>query len=109
MVRLRVMMSPVRLTLGSQKTYKVRNDDPRIKKRVKAVFDFNPLLPKISTVLKKHHRTMLSDNPELRDSLPEPPMAYSDARAAAACMDVFSKFSFYIKGRWNRLVTIASG
>ena len=46
-----------------------------MKKRVKAVFDFNPLLPKISNVLKKHHRTMLSDNPELRDSLPEPPMA----------------------------------
>ena len=53
---------------------KIRNIDPG-KKRVKAVFDFNPLLPKISNVLKKHHRTMLSDNPELRDSLPEPPMA----------------------------------
>lgn len=54
---------------------KTRNDDPRMKKRVKAVFDFNPLLPKISTVLKKHHRTMLSDNPELKDSFPDPPMA----------------------------------
>ena len=54
---------------------KVRNDDPSMKKRVKAVFDFNPLLPKISTVLKKHHRTMLSDNPELRETFPDPPMA----------------------------------
>ena len=54
---------------------KIRNQDPQTKKRVKAVFDFNPLLPKISTVLKKHHRTMLSDNPELKDSFPDPPMA----------------------------------
>ena len=54
---------------------KERNVDPRTKKRVKAVFDFNPLLPKISNVLKKHHRTMLTDNPELRDAFPDPPMA----------------------------------
>ena len=53
---------------------KVRNADPRTQKRVKVVFDFNPLLPKISNVLKKHHRTMISDNPELRDSFPDPPM-----------------------------------
>ena len=43
--------------------------------RVIAVFDFNPLLPKISTVLNKHYNSMVSENPELKDVFPEPPMA----------------------------------
>ena len=44
-------------------------------KRVIGVFDYNPLLPKISTVLSKHHRTMINENPELSEVFPEPPMA----------------------------------
>ena len=43
--------------------------------RVIGVFDYNPLLPKISTVLTKHHRTMINENPELSEVFPEPPMA----------------------------------
>ena len=43
--------------------------------RVIGVFDYNPLLPKISTVLAKHHRTMVNENPELSEVFPEPPMA----------------------------------
>ena len=39
------------------------------------MFDFNPLLPRISTVINKHFRTMITENPELSDAFPEPPMA----------------------------------
>ena len=39
------------------------------------MFDFNPLLPKISTVINKHFRTMINENPDLKDAFPEPPMA----------------------------------
>ena len=42
--------------------------------RVIAVFDFNPVLPSIGGVLNKHWRTMVSDNPELKEPFPEPPM-----------------------------------
>ena len=37
--------------------------------------DFNPLLPKISGVLEKHHRAMLFKKPELKEVFVEPPMA----------------------------------
>ena len=43
--------------------------------RVIGVFDFNPVLPPIGGVLNKHWRTMISDNPELKEPFPEPPMA----------------------------------
>ena len=39
--------------------------------RVIAPFDFNPVLPKLSSVLTKHHRTMLSDSPDLKKSIPK--------------------------------------
>ena len=43
--------------------------------RVIGVFDYNPVLPKIGSVMVKHYRTMISDNPELKEAFPQPPMA----------------------------------
>ena len=43
-------------------------------KRVIVPFLYNPLLPKLSTVLLKHYNTMLFNNPDLKDIFPEPPM-----------------------------------
>ena len=44
-------------------------------KRIIAPFEFNPLLPKISSVLAKHYNTMIFSNPDLKEIFPEPPMA----------------------------------
>ena len=44
-------------------------------KRVIAPFQYNPFLPKISSVMIKHHTTMLFNNPELKETFPDPPMA----------------------------------
>ena len=53
--------------------------EKRVKKnssdRVIGVFDFNPVLPNISSVFNKHWRTMVSDNPDLKEPFSEPPMA----------------------------------
>ena len=43
--------------------------------RIIAPFNYNPLLPKISTVLVKHYTAMIFNNPELQKVFPEPPMA----------------------------------
>ena len=43
--------------------------------RIVAPMDYNPLLPKISEVLEKHHKAMLFKKPELREVFKEPPMA----------------------------------
>ena len=45
------------------------------KSRVISPFDFNPLLPKISGVINKHHRAMLFNNPQLKTIFEKPPMA----------------------------------
>ena len=37
-------------------------------------FQYNPLLPKLSTVLTKHYNNMTFNNPELKEVFPEPPM-----------------------------------
>ena len=42
--------------------------------RVIVPFVYNPLLPKLSTVLSKHYNTMIFNNPELKEIFPEPPM-----------------------------------
>ena len=42
---------------------------------VTSVFDYNPPLPKISSVLAKHHCTMVNGNPKLSEVFPKPPMA----------------------------------
>ena len=34
--------------------------------------DYNPLLPKISDVLEKHHKAMVFKKPELREVFKEP-------------------------------------
>ena len=59
-----------RRNLAFIKKTRVKNTE-----RVIAPFDFNPVLPKLSSVLTKHHRTMLSDNPDLKKVFPKPPMA----------------------------------
>ena len=43
--------------------------------RIISPFNYNPLLPKISSVLMKHHSAMIFNNPELQKVFPEPPMA----------------------------------
>ena len=52
------------------KKTRVKNAD-----RVVVPFDFNPMLPKISNVITKHYRTMITDNPDLKKVFPQPPMA----------------------------------
>ena len=57
-----------------------RNYSSKQKKsnRIIGVFDYNPLLPKISTILTKHHHTMISKNLELLEVFPKPLMAPSN-------------------------------
>ena len=43
--------------------------------RVIAPLDFNPHLPQISSVLNKHHKSMIFRKPDLKKVFPEPPMA----------------------------------
>ena len=45
------------------------------KTRIISPFDYNPLLPKISSVITKHHKAMLFNNPELKEIFEEPPMS----------------------------------
>ena len=59
-----------RRNLALVKKLKSKNTD-----RVIAPFDYNPVLPKISKVMPKHHRTMIRDNPDLKKVFPQPPMA----------------------------------
>ena len=56
--------------LALEKKVRLKQSD-----RVIGVFDFNPVLPNIGGVLKKHWRTKVSDNPDLKEPFPEPPMA----------------------------------
>ena len=44
-------------------------------KRIISPFQYNPLLPKASTVLSKHYNTMIFNNPDLKEVFPEAPMA----------------------------------
>ena len=62
-----------RRTLALQK--KNRNIDPRNANRVKFPLDFHSVLPAAGPVLKRHHRTMITDNPELAEPFPDRPMA----------------------------------
>ena len=43
--------------------------------RIISHLDYNPLLPNISEVFQKHHRSMLFKKPELREVFSGPPMA----------------------------------
>ena len=54
---------------------KKKEQNEKESKRIIAPFDFNPLLPKISTVLQKHHKSLLFNHPELKEKFEEPPMA----------------------------------
>ena len=49
--------------------------EPKDKKRIIAPVDFNPHLPNISQVFKKHHKAMLFNGPHLAEMFPSPPMA----------------------------------
>ena len=39
------------------------------------VLDYNPVLPKVGSVIAEHYMTMVSDNQELLDPFPKPPTA----------------------------------
>ena len=54
---------------------KNRNIDPRNANRVKFPFDFHLVLPAAGPVLKRHHRTMITDNPEIAEPFPDLPMS----------------------------------
>ena len=43
-------------------------------KRVIVPFEYNPLLPQLSSILSKHYNTMTFTNPDLKEIFPEPPM-----------------------------------
>ena len=43
-------------------------------RRIIVPFQYNPLLPKLSTVLVKHYNTMTFNNPDLKEIFPQPPM-----------------------------------
>ena len=47
-------------------------EDPH---RITAPVDFNPHLPNISQILKKHHKAMLKNAPYLGEMFKSPPMA----------------------------------
>ena len=42
--------------------------------RIPAPYTFNPRIPNIGKVFRKHHNAMLTEYPELREVFPEPPM-----------------------------------
>ena len=55
------------------KDWKEENSGKEIKKndgnhRIVAPMDYNPLLPKISELLEKHHKAMLFKKPELKEN-----------------------------------------
>ena len=61
--------------------------------------DFKKLSGRVPTIV---HGGEISSDPDemlqyIDQHFPYPPMAYDNVRAATACMNVFSKFSFYIK------------
>jgi chloride intracellular channel protein 2 len=61
--------------------------------------DFKKLASRLPVVV--HGTEILSDPDEMiqyvDEHFPYPPLIYDNVKAAEACMDVFSKFSFYIK------------
>ena len=54
---------------------KKEKEESQNKDRIIAPFDFNPLLPKISSILQKHHKSLLFNHPELKQKFGEPPMS----------------------------------
>ena len=54
---------------------KIDKTNNQTKPRIISPFDYNPLLPAISSVINKHHRAMIFTNPELKSLFEEPPMA----------------------------------
>ena len=61
--------------------------------------DFKKLASRLPVIV--HGSEILSDPDEMiqyiDEHFPYPPLAYDNVKAAQACRDVFSKFSFYIK------------
>lgn len=43
--------------------------------RVVIPVDYNPYMPKISSIFYKHHKAMITSNPELKKTFPKSPMA----------------------------------
>ena len=65
----------------------------------KASVDFKKIASRLPVIM--HGSEIISDPDEMiqyiDDNFPYPPMAYDKVKANDACMNVFSKFSFYIK------------
>lgn len=65
----------------------------------KAPTDFKKIASRLPVIM--HGTEIISDPDEMvqyvDEHFPYPPMAYDNVKAAEACRDVFSKFSFYIK------------
>lgn len=65
----------------------------------KAPLDFKKIASRLPVIM--HGKEIISDPDEMiqyvDEHFPDPPMAYDSVKAAQACQDVFSKFSFYIK------------
>ena len=61
--------------------------------------DFKKLASRLPVIV--HGNEILSDPDEMiqyiDEHFPYPPMAYDNVKAAQACLNVFSKFSFYVK------------
>ena len=68
--------------------------------RVIAPVDFNPLLPNISEVFKKHHTSMIFKKPELKEVFTLPPMA--SLRQPPNLRSLLCRSSLYQTNRGNR-------
>ena len=58
-----------------KKTLEKKEKKPAESPRIVAPMDYNPLLPKFSDILTKHHKSMVFRKPVLKEVFKEPPMA----------------------------------
>ena len=58
-----------------KKTLENKEKKPAENPRIVAPMDYNPLLPKFSDILTKHHKSMIFRKPVLKEVFKEPPMA----------------------------------
>ena len=84
-----------KLALVKKEKVKTKNN------RVIAPLDYNPLLPKMSEILTKHHKSMIFKKPELKSTFPEPPMAA--LRQPPNLRSLMCKSKLYLVKRSDRL------
>ena len=80
--------------------------------RIISPLDYNPLLPNISEVLQKHHRSMLFKKPELREVFSGPPMASlrqpPNLRSLSSNLPEDQRFKGVVTGRLQYMLPIRS-